>query len=120
MLPLVCFLYTLYPAVPVSISKCFSPLSVLFGSSPHLTACGRVISHRNVNRWETGSRSPRVSPHYCFTSGVKFPQGEGSAVIHRMKNYLLYKDATCLCSPSASFLELLAGPSSIRTLLLSG
>ena len=46
---------------------------------------------------------PRVSPHYCFTGGVKFPQGEGSAVIHRMKNYLLYKDATCLCSPSAAF-----------------
>ena len=45
----------------------------------------------------------RVSPHYCFTGGVKFLQGEGSAVIHRTKNYLLYKDATCLCSPSAAF-----------------
>ena len=33
-------------------------------------------------------------------------------VIHHMKNYLLYKDATCLCS-------LFARPSSIRTLLLS-
>ena len=28
---------------------------------------------------------------------MKFPQGEGSAVIHRKKNDLLYKDATCLC-----------------------
>ena len=32
---------------------------------------------------------------------------------------MLYKDATCLCSPSAVFLELLARPSSIR-ILLSG
>ena len=28
---------------------------------------------------------------------MKFPQGEGSAVIHRKKNDLLYKDITCLC-----------------------
>ncbi len=41
-------------------------------------------------------------------------------MIHRMKNYLLYKDATCVCSPRAAFLELLARPSSTRTLLLSG
>ena len=27
-----------------------------------------------------------------FAGGVKFPHGEGSAVIHRKKNYLLYKD----------------------------
>ena len=27
------------------------------------------------------ARSPRVSPHYCFTGGVKFLQGERSAVI---------------------------------------
>ena len=40
---------------------------------------------------------PRVSPHYCFTGGVKFPQGEGSAVIHRKKNDLFYEDANCLC-----------------------
>ena len=72
---------------------------MLFGCSPYITACGRVISHTVVNRWKTGSRSPRVSPHYCFTGGVKFLQGEGSAVIHCMKKYLLYKDATCLCSP---------------------
>ena len=58
-------------------------------------ASGNVISL--VNRSQTGSRSPRVSPHYCFAGGVKFPHGEGSAVIHRRKNYLLYKDATCLC-----------------------
>ena len=48
------------------------------------------------NGWSTGSRSPRVSSH-CFIGGVKFPQGEGSAVIHCKKTYLLYKDATCLC-----------------------
>ena len=41
------------------------------------------------------SASPRVSPHYCFAGGVKFPQGEGSAVIHRKKNNLLYGD-NCL------------------------
>ena len=36
--------------------------------------------------------------YYCLVGGVKFPQGVGSAVIHRnKKNYLLYKDATCLC-----------------------
>ena len=79
-------------------------LVLLFWSSPHVTGCGWVISHKIVNRFTTtGSRSPRVSPHYCFTGGVKFPQGEGSVVIHPMKNYLLYKDATCLCCPSAAF-----------------
>ena len=41
-----------------------------------------------------GSRSPRVSPHYCFIGGVKFPKGEGSAVIHHSKNDLLHKNAT--------------------------
>ena len=40
---------------------------------------------------------------YCFTGGVKFPQGEGPTVIHCMKNYLLYKLATCLCFLSAAF-----------------
>ena len=43
------------------------------------------------------AQPPRVSPHYCFVGGVKFPQGEGSAVIHRKKNDLLHKDAICLC-----------------------
>ena len=47
-----------------------------------------------VNRWYTGSRSPRVSLHYCFIGGVTFPQGEGSAVIHCKKNDLLYKNIT--------------------------
>ena len=45
----------------------------------------------------------RVSPHYCFVGGVKFPQGEGSAVIDRKKNgpasqiytYRLWKEFTC-------------------------
>ena len=32
--------------------------------------------------------SPRVSPRYFFSGGVKFLQGEGSAVIHRKKNDL--------------------------------
>ena len=27
----------------------------------------------------------------CIVGGVKFPQGEGSAVIHRKKNDLIYK-----------------------------
>ena len=37
---------------------------------------------------------PRVSPHSSIVGGVKFPQGEGSTVIHRKKNDLLHKDAT--------------------------
>ena len=37
--------------VLVSISRCFSLLSVLFRGSAHVTACGRVISHPTVNRW---------------------------------------------------------------------
>ena len=39
-------------------------------------------------------------------------------MIHRMKNYLLYKDATCLCSLSAAFSELLARSSSIELFFL--
>ena len=59
---------------------------------------------------------PRVSPHHCFTGGVKFPQGEGSTVIHHKKNYLFYKDATCIHVLSeCCLLELLARPSSIKT-----
>ena len=49
---------------------------------------------RNREKVVNRLRSPRVSPHYCFIGGVKFPQGEGSAVIHRKKNDLLHKDAT--------------------------
>ena len=37
-------------------------------------------------------RCPRVSPQYCFISGVKFHQGEGSVVIHRKENDPLHKD----------------------------
>ena len=37
--------------VLVSISRCFSLLSVLFRGSAHVTACGRVISHPIINRW---------------------------------------------------------------------
>ena len=40
------------------------------------------------------AQPPRVSPHYCFVGGVKFPQGDGSAVVHRKKNDLLHKDTT--------------------------
>ena len=71
-------------------SQCFS------GRRRHVTACGtgRVIL-LIINGWSTGSRSPRVSSH-CFTSGVKFPQGEGCMMIHCKKNCLLYKVATCL------------------------
>ena len=29
------------------------------------------------------AQNPPGSPHYCFVGGVKFPQGEGSTVIHR-------------------------------------
>ena len=34
------------------------------------------------------AKSLGVSPHYCFTDGMKFPQREGD---------LIYKNATCLC-----------------------
>ena len=51
-------------------------------------ACKQV-----VNRLKT----PMVSPHSCFIGGVKFPQGQGSSMIHRKKNDEVYKDATCLC-----------------------
>ena len=40
---------------------------------------------------------PRVSPRYCFVGGAKFPQKEGSAVIHRKKNDLIYKAVTLVC-----------------------
>ena len=43
-----------------------------------------------LNRFKT-PRPPPVSPCYCFAGGVKFPQGKGSAVIHRKKNDLIYK-----------------------------
>ena len=43
------------------------------------------------------AQTPRVSPHYCFVGGVKFPQGEGSAVIHSKKNDLFHKDTTYRC-----------------------
>ena len=59
-----------------------------------VTASGKADLLLIGNRSETGSRSPRVSPHSCFVGGVKFPQGEGSAVIHREKNDLLHKAAT--------------------------
>ena len=72
--------------------------------SPHHCFTGGVCdfthNHKQVvNRL----KSPRVSPHHCFTGGVKFLQGEESVVIHCKKNYLLYKDTTCLCSLSAAF-----------------
>ena len=57
------------------------------------TASGSVSS-LVIGNVVNGSRSPRVSPHYCFAGGAKFPRGEGSAVIHRKKNDLIQKDAT--------------------------
>ena len=52
-----------FPSVSLII-VCFS------GVGTYITACGRVISHTVINRWKKGSRSPRVSPHYCFTGEV--------------------------------------------------
>ena len=66
-------LYTfLYPAFLVvlfwlAFFKCFSLLIVLFRGSPHVTACGRVISHNGkqvVNR-------------------LKIPQGLSTLLFHR-------------------------------------
>ena len=67
------------------------------------TDSGNVNSLVIVNKL----KSPRVSPHYCFVGGVKFPQGEGSSVIHRKKNDLLHKDTIYIyiymsVSPTAS------------------
>ena len=47
----------------------------------------------------TGRKQAQDPPGSLHTrsfviGGVKFPQGEGSAVIHRKKNDLLQKDAT--------------------------
>ena len=39
----------------------------------------------NLKRVVNRLKSPRVSPHYCVVGGVKFPQGQGFAVIHRKK-----------------------------------
>ena len=58
-----------------------------------------------------------VFPHYCFTGGVKFPQGEGSAVIHRLKNPPALQGCHLSVFSECCFLVLLARPSSIRTVL---
>ena len=65
----------------------------------------------NVNR-PLGSLHTIVSP-------VKFPQGEGSAVIYPMILPALQRYHLSVFS-ECCFLELLARPSSSRTLLLSG
>ena len=73
---------------------------LLYKDATYMYACATASERVNSlvigNGSYTGSRSPRVSPHciYCVVGGVKFPQGEGSAVIHRKKNDLLHKDAT--------------------------
>ena len=55
--------------------------------------CG--LLYRKLLTTSSNSRQaqgpPRVSPHYCFAGALNFPQWEGSAVIHRKKNDLLYK-----------------------------
>ena len=48
---------------------------------------------RNREKVVNRLRSPRVSPHYCFIGGVKFPKEGGSAVIHRKKSDPLHKVA---------------------------
>ena len=73
--------------------------------------CDFTHNHKQVvNRL----KNPRVSPHHCFTGGVKFLQGEESVVIHCKKIYLLYKDTTCLCSLSAAFSSFLLDPNTKR------
>ena len=68
-------------------------------------ACSTKTLHVCHNLWQgelthnhkqvvNRPKPPRVSPHYCFIGGVKFPKGEGCAVIHHKKNDLLHKDAT--------------------------
>ena len=66
-----------------------------------VNACGSVVHSLS----ETGSRSPRVSPHSCFVGGVNVPQGEGSTVIHRKKNDLLYKETTPCVTASGNVIS---------------
>ena len=58
----------------------------------------QLLAVRIYPESETGrkqAQDPPGSLHtQCFVGGVKFPQGEGSAVIHRKKNDLLHKAAT--------------------------
>ncbi len=92
---------------------------MLFGGSPHVTACGRVISHKckqMVNR-------------------LKIPQGLSTLLFHRwsevpsrggVRGDSSYEKLPALqrCHLSVFsecfFLERLAGSSSVRTLFLSG
>ena len=60
---------------------------------------------RNRKQVVNWLKPPRVSPHYCFIGGVKFPKGEGSMVIHHKKNDLLHQDATYMCMSVSQFLE---------------
>ena len=61
-----------------------------------MTAFGKVISLVNVVTGRKQAQDPPGSLHTIsiVVGGVKFPKGEGSAVIHRKKNDLLHKDAT--------------------------
>ena len=92
---------------------------MLSRGSPHVTACGRVISH---NRKQVVNR-------------LKIPQGLSTLLFHRwsevpsrggVRGDSPYEKLPALqrCHLSVfsecCFLELLARPSSIRTLLLSG
>ena len=49
---------------------------------------------RNRKQVVNRLKIPQGLSTVCFIGGVKFPQGEGSAVVHRKKNDLLYETAT--------------------------
>ena len=49
---------------------------------------------RNRKQVVNRLKIPQGLSTLCFVGGVKFPQGEGSAVVHRKKNDLLYETAT--------------------------
>ena len=76
---------------------------LLFGHVLQMWQCDFTHDHKQMVNTKRGSRCPRVSPHHCFMAGMKFLQGDKSVVIYCKKNYLLYKDTTCLCSLSAAF-----------------
>ena len=85
---------------------------LLFGHVLQMWQCDFTHDRKQVVNTKTGSRCPRVSPHHCFMAGMKFLQGDKSVVIYCKKNYLLYKDTTCLQVFSEPWLlELLARPS---------
>ena len=96
--------YNLYPGLLVvlfwSAFLSVSLFLVCFLGVIHMSQGDFTDNHKQVvNRLKI----PQGLSTLLFHRRSEVLQGEGSAVIHCMKNDLLYKDATCLCSLSAAF-----------------